>query len=116
MNSDSNKNLSDTFKVLFEFFKHLTTLSSGSILVILAIAEKFLRQPADITFLMRSLFLFCVAILTALIAMGILAFHASGDMPSEGSRKFLAWGMGMAGIGFFGGMALLIMTVLRAFG
>lgn len=116
MSDAPTKDRSDTFKTLFEFFKHLTTLSSGSILVILALAEKFIKQPVDVTFLFRSMFCFCVAIVTSLVAMGVLAFHAAGDKPSNGAVKLLAWGTVMSGIGFFGGMVMLAMAVLRVLG
>jgi hypothetical protein len=116
MSDTPSKDLSDMFKMLFEFFKHLTTLSSGSILVILALAEKFIKQLADVTSLFGSMFCFSVVIVTSLVSMAVLAVHAAGDKPSKGAIKLFAWGAGMSGIGFFGGMMILAMVVLRALG
>lgn len=116
MNNISSKELSDTFKTLFEFFKHLTTLSSGSILLVLALAEKFVKQPLDAQFLLKAVAFFCVAIITSVVAMGVLAFHAGGDRPSKGAIKLLAWGAAMTGIGFVGGLLFIALTVLRVLG
>ena len=102
--------------MVFEFFKHLTTLSSGSILLILALAEKFIKEPHLSQHLFRAVFLFCVAILAALLSMAALAFHVGGDRPTPEVSKILAWGMVMCGMGFFGGIALVGLTVLRAYG
>jgi len=102
--------------MLFEFFKHLTTLNSGSILVVLALAEKFVKQPYEARHLFHSIFLFGVSISTALVAMAVLAFYAGGIKPSQFTVRLLAWGAFMSGLGFFGGIALISIVVLRVLG
>lgn len=111
-----SKQRTENFKMMFDFLKHLTTLSSGSILLILALAEKFIKEPQLSQHLFRSVFAFCVAILAALITMGVIALHASGEKPSPNAANTLAWGLVMSGMGFFGGIALIGLTVLRAYG
>ena len=116
MDDPEIKRRTEMVKMLFEFLKHLTTLSSGSILLIVALAEKFIKAPHLSQHLFRSVFLFCVAILTALLTMGVLSFHAGGDKLSTGAIKLFAWGLLMSAMGFFGGIALVGLSVLRELG
>jgi len=116
MSEDAKKDRVEAFKRLFEFFKHLTTLSSGSILVVLALAEKFVKASGEAQYLFRSMFLFGISIATALIAMAVLAFHGDGTKPSEGALKLLAWGTVMSGLAFFSGITLLSLVVVHALG
>ena len=81
--------------------------------MVLALAEKFVKQPLDTAFLFKAVALFCVSIITSLVAMGVLAFHVDGDRPSTGAIKLLAWGAAMTGIGFIGGLLFIALTVLR---
>lgn len=101
--------------MVFDFHKHLTTLSSGSILLILALAENFIKEPELSQHLFQSVFLFCVAILAALLSMGTLAFHASDDKPSLVAVKVMVWATIVAGLCFFAGITLVGLTVLRVY-
>ncbi|MFT3960502.1 hypothetical protein [Propionivibrio sp.] len=99
--------------MVFDFLKHLTTLSSGSILLILALIEKFANEPHLSQSLFRSAAAFCVAILSALVAMAVVAFSVGGEKPSSNEANVLAWGFTIAGVCFFFGIMLVGLTVLR---
>jgi hypothetical protein len=115
MNEQTRTN-SESFKQTFELLKHVTTLSSGAILVILAIAEKFIKEPSLSKSLFQAVSCFLAAILASLIPMTILAISASHGKLSDSEVSVLSWGFGIAALGFFGGMALLALTILRTFG
>lgn len=110
------KNNVEVLKLVFEFLKHLTTLSSGSILVILTLAEKFFKDSAYSPALFQSVGAFAISILAALVSMAVLSFNvASMRLPGRPAFWF-AWGFAMSAIGFIGGMSLLIISVFKQYG
>jgi len=107
---------SERIKLGFEFFKHVATLSSGSILLVLALAERVLSGSPQTGPLFQSVFCFLVAISASLLAMGSLAMLGGGEQPSKNEIKFLSWALVMAGLGFFGGIAFVALAILRSHG
>ena len=116
MSDDLKKDRADMFKSLFEFFKHLTTLSSGSILLVLALADKLTKSPEAPRAIFRALIPLSVSMVASVFCMAILAFHSTGDKPSDKSVNYLGLGMAASGIGFCGGIALIALAVFRAAG
>ena len=104
------------FKLIFDFLKHLTTLSSGSILLLLALAEKFFANSPLRNALFQALVAFGCSILTALLSMAIVSFTVGSGTFSAKARKVFAWGYSMSALGFFGGMLLVIIAVVRQYG
>lgn len=112
----SERNKTEMFKLVFDLLKHLTTLCSGSILLILTLAEKFFKDSAFSPALFKSLAAFAVSILAALVSMAILSLNAGNGRLVGRSNYWFAWGFVMSAIGFFGGMLLIIIAVFRQYG
>jgi hypothetical protein len=110
------KNKAEMFKLVFDFLKHLTTLSSGSILLILTLAEKFFKDSAFSPALFQSLGAFAVSILAALVSMAVISFSAGNGRLTGRSSYWFAWGFVTSAIGFFGGMLLIVTAVFRQYG
>jgi hypothetical protein len=116
MEKSAQKSRSEMFKQWFELLKHVTTLSSGSILLVLALAEKFLKEPHFTKPLFQSVICFLVSIFAALVAMAVIAVKAVSQDLSTGESRVVAWCFVMSAIGFFGGIALIAAPLLSAYG
>jgi hypothetical protein len=53
----------EAIKMLFEVYKHLTTLSSGSIVIICTFLEKFFKTPKSLHFVTSALVCFLLSII-----------------------------------------------------
>jgi hypothetical protein len=106
----------EAFKLIFDFLKHLTTLSSGSILLLVTLAEKFFANSPFRNILFQALAAFGWSILTALLSRIIISLNVGGGTFSATTRKTFAWGFSMSALGFFGGMLLIIVAVMRQYG
>lgn len=107
----------DAFKLIFDLLKHLTTLSSGSILVILTLAEKFYANSPNKNSLFQALVAFGISILAALLSMTIITFTiGEGGTFSVKSLNTFLWGMASSAVTFICGMALITIAVVRQYG
>jgi hypothetical protein len=106
----------EAFKLIFDYLKHLTTLSSGSILLVVTLAEKFFANSPFRSILFQALASFGWSILTALLSMAVISLNVGGGTFSPRSRKVFAWGFSMSALGFFGGMLLLTIAAVRQYG
>jgi hypothetical protein len=106
----------DAFKLIFDYLKHLTTLSSGSILLVVTLAEKLFSSSSFRSVLIPVLISFGWSILTAVLSMAIISINVAAGTFSENSRKLFALGFAMSALGFLGGMLLLIIAVVRQYG
>jgi cytochrome bd-type quinol oxidase subunit 2 len=116
MEESAAKSKTEMFKQSFELLKHITTLSSGSILLVLAIAEKFLKEPSFTKPLFQAVICFLVSIFAALVAMAVLAIKAGSQGLSRNESKVVAWGFVMSAMGFFGGIAMIAISLFKAYG
>lgn len=85
----TNKKL-DTYKLVFDLMKHLTTLSSGSILILITLLEKVFRSAPPAFTVGVAFFGFCFSIVSAIVAMLLLAMNASDGRLTEGERNLFA--------------------------
>lgn len=106
----------EAFKLIFDYLKHLTTLSSGSILLVVTLAEKFFANSPFRGVLFLALVSFGWSILTALLSMAVISMNVGGGIFSPLARKAFAWGFAMSALGFLGGMFILIFTVVGQYG
>ena len=63
--------LKETQRMQFDYFKHLTTLSTGSILIIIALLEKVFIDPEGIILSVLSIVVLAICLLGSLWAMPI---------------------------------------------
>ncbi len=74
----------DGNKLAFDLFKHVTTLSTGSILILATLLEKFFRQPS-LRWLAITAFISLSASLTLGVgAMYFLSVHSAEALKSSG--------------------------------
>lgn len=81
----------DTYKLVFDLMKHITTLSSGSILILIALLEKAFKATPPIGLVASAFVLFSFSIVAAIIAMMVLANNAADGQLSDGERTTYAW-------------------------
>jgi len=65
--------LKEVLKYPYDYIKHMTILSSGSILIIIAILEGVFKEPKDIGIVMASIVSFVLSLICSLILMSIIA-------------------------------------------
>jgi len=63
----------EALKYPYDGIKHMTILSSGSILIIIAILEGIFKKPKSIGIVMASIVSFVLSLICSLILMGIIA-------------------------------------------
>lgn len=102
-------------KLSFDYFKHLTTLSSGVILIVVTFTEKVFHDPSHIKIAAQAIFPLGVAIIASLIGMAVLAFNAAQDEWFEDSFRWLAFAFVMSGLGFFGGLVFVSIPLFKAY-
>jgi hypothetical protein len=73
----SNWNEIDIYNIEFEYLKHLTTVSTGAILLIIAFLEKIFKQPRCTTAVSVSLVCFMSTIILCAIAQASIIEKAS---------------------------------------
>lgn len=96
-----NKKL-ETYKLIFEALKHITTLSSGSILLLITLLEKVFEHPPPKAALQWAFGSFLFAIGLCVVAMVMLAVNASdGELKGRELTVF-------ASAASFGGVLFLM--------
>jgi hypothetical protein len=111
----SNKKI-ETYKLVFDLMKHLTTLSSGSILILIALLEKVFRAAPPTIYLRFAFGGFCISIIAAVVAMVLLSFNASdGDIPKKELNVF-ATASTVASAAFIVGIVYTIFAAVPSFG
>lgn len=100
-----NKKL-ETYKLVFDLLKHLTTLSSGSILLLVTLFEKVFKLTPSGYQLLFAFGGFLLSIACSVLAMIMLAFNASdGTLEGRDIHVFswaaaLGWAFFAVGILF----------------
>jgi hypothetical protein len=87
--AERKKNKLEASKLIFDLMKHMTTVSSGSILLVVTFIEKILHGTKPSVFMGISFGGFCLSILTALIAMFVLAVKFDEKF-TDGEANFFA--------------------------
>jgi cytochrome c oxidase assembly factor CtaG len=116
MSTDVTKQLQQSAKLGFDYFKHLTTLSTGSIVFLGSVLEKLFSEPAWKPLVYISFAGFVICVVASVFAM--LSFchlttpTVSGQaQPSENNLadQILGGSSGIAAISFV--LAILLLTV-----
>ncbi len=71
----------ESLKLLFEVYKHLTTLSSASIVVICTFLEKIFKTPKCIYLVIGSLICFLISIVLSVYVMPHIALEQDINSP-----------------------------------
>ncbi|MDQ2077758.1 hypothetical protein [Marinimicrobium sp. ABcell2] len=101
---------------LFDYFKHLSTLNSGAILIVLALADRFASPAEGLQALYAAVFAFCGALIASVFSMAILVFNRGRATLSDATTHLLAPGLAISGIGFCGGILLIGFHTLNVAG
>jgi hypothetical protein len=105
----------ESMKLGFDYFKHLTTLSSGVIVIVVTLTERLFSEPADKRMAARAIFPLGVCIMTSLFGMAVLAFNAAEGTPPKESAYWIAWAFVMSAIGFVGGLLFISIPLFKTF-
>lgn len=73
--------LKEVFKYHYDYYKHMTTLNAGSILIIIALLEGIFKEPKGIVIILVSIVCFVLSLICSLIIMsmmGNLALYMAG--------------------------------------
>jgi ABC-type Fe3+-siderophore transport system permease subunit len=63
----------ESLKLLFEVYKHITTLSTGAIVIIATLLEKLFKSPQEVYLVATAVSFFLAAVVSSLIMMAHLA-------------------------------------------
>ena len=63
----------ESIKLYFEYYKHLTTLSTGAIIILSTFLEKLFKNPKEIVFVKWSLIFFIISVISSVTLMGYQA-------------------------------------------
>ena len=97
------KNRAEAFKQVFELMKHVTTLSSGSILILVTFMEKILKGQGPSSSVGVAFSMFCISIVSALLTMFFLVMHR-GESVTDREAIFFAFTVVISLGGFFFGI------------
>jgi len=73
--------LKEVLKYHYDYYKHMTTLNAGSILIIIAVLEGIFKEPKGIIIILISIGFFVLSLLCSLIIMsmtGNLVLYVAG--------------------------------------
>ncbi len=66
---ESLEKMKEVQRIVYDYFKHLTTLSTGLILIIVAFLEKVFSDPIGITYVVISVICFALCLIGSLLAL-----------------------------------------------
>lgn len=102
----------ETYKLVFDLLKHLTTLSSGSILLLITLVEKVFKTPPPKIILQWAFGSFLLAIGLCVVAMVLIAFNASdGELKGRELTTF-ASAASLGGVLFLIGIAYTVVAAI----
>ena len=106
----------DSCMLFFDCFKHLTTLSTGSIVILVTFMTKVLELSASSYFVATMLWALAVSILSSVFAMFVFASHIQGRVERTKSNVNLITAASLlAGGGFVVGLSSLVWAVTSGF-
>ena len=99
-------------KLLHDYFKHLTTVSTGSIVFLVTFHEKFAGGTVGLKWLAAGLLAFLVCVVGSVCAQTAYIWYASSE--PRGFGKYIYQG-GLVGswVGFLGGVVFLVVFAFK---
>lgn len=104
------------YKLVFDLMKHLTTLSSGSILILITLLEKVFRESPPTLYIRLAFGGFCISIIAAVFAMMVLSMNAADGAITEGERTVFAAATSIAAVSFSLGILFVVLAALPSLG
>jgi len=109
-----DENLRESHRQFFDLFKHLTTLNSGSILLIVTLLEKLFKQPEWRVLVAASLILFLFSLATSVFSMFFYAsLHTQDEIPKGAHRAMAIFTAVFALLSFVAGLVVLTIFSLK---
>jgi len=102
----------DMYKLVFDLMKHITTLSSGSILIFITLLEKVFKTKPPVGMLITTFGLFSVSIAAAVMAMMVLALNATEGKMSEDEKHWFAYSAAVASTAFTMGILFVALYAI----
>jgi len=112
--SNQGHSIADMSKVMFDYFKHLTALSTGSVLLLVTLLEKLFKDPLWKPLIVAAYVGFTLSILAALIAMIVVASFV-GHPGNRTERSLGVFGVAatLALVTFFMGIGCLVTFAIK---
>ena len=95
-----------------EYIRHLSTLSTGSILLITIFLEKVFPRPRWKAFIAIALLGFLASVIGSIVTYSVLVAFPE-DEPPELVSKTATWGLGVMWVGFLCGVLALAIFALK---
>lgn len=102
-------------KLFYDAFKHITTLSTGSILLLITFLDKVFKNPASLWLFVLSTISFVVSMTISVVVMMILAGAITNRGLEKEDRKMVTLVIGTAISSFFVGVIVFIIFALQNF-
>lgn len=98
----------ESWKLQYDIYKHLTTLNTGSILLLVTFLEKIFVRPAWKVLVIAAFCLLFISIIASFIVMNILASVIREMKLDKGEKRFYTKIISIALIAFLLGILCLI--------
>jgi F0F1-type ATP synthase assembly protein I len=112
--SEEAKEYIEVQKVAFDYIKHITTLDTGSIILLTILLEKFIKTP-QWSFLIPLTFIGFILSIVALTltALGILYSLRTPNKTTKGLSKYTAWTFILGLLFFLMGIVSISILVIK---
>ena len=112
--SDRQSTRPERHKYLFELMKHMTSLSSGSVVLLVTFLEKILHEKTPHQLITIAFGGFCISIIFSVSTMLMVASNFGEEFPEKDKNYFTAFGA-IAIVGFFTGMFFLMNAAYHSY-
>lgn len=103
----------DSQRLVFELLKHVTTISSGSLLLAATFYSKLQTVSSYSTYLFIVFVCFAFAIVAAIVGMVVISLRLHAKL-SEGELNVIASSVVLSGFSFAGGMATVAIALVKS--
>ena len=105
----------DGWKLLFDMYKHITTLSTGSILILVALLEKLFTNPQWKGLAIIAFGLFVLSIISAVYAMASSAHFVKNFSDIKNDPRSKVWNVSdeLCALGFIAGIVCVVIFAIK---
>ena len=102
-------------KAFYDYLKHLSTLATGSIVLLAAMLEKLFAQPKWKALVVAAVTGFLITVVASVLAYSfmVLNFPRAGVKNSRLEANVVFWAMVLTWIGFLEGVSSLAVFIVR---
>jgi hypothetical protein len=102
-------------KLLHDYFKYLTTISTGSVVFLVTFSNRFSEPETGIGWLAASIVLFMVCVMSSVAAQTAYIWYASSE-PRKVGKYIYQLGLFGSWMGLMGGVICLVIFALKRLG